>query len=71
MLNILRSRCIAHSNILASSVCLQTRWSSSVEHTLQVRKDIENQRELSKQGGGPKRIASQHKKVLVYAGKAQ
>ena len=68
MLNVIRSRCIAHSNILASSVSLQSRWSSSVEHTLQVRKDIERQRELSRQGGGPKRIASQHKKVSVSTG---
>ncbi|KAI9562996.1 hypothetical protein GHT06_010452 [Daphnia sinensis] len=64
MLNILRSRCIAHSNFLAP---LQSRWSSSIEHTLQVRKDIESKRELSRQGGGPKRIASQHKKGKLTA----
>lgn len=63
MLNILRSRCIAHSSFLAP---LQSRWSSSIEHTLQVRKDIESKRELSRQGGGPKRIASQHKKVCLH-----
>ena len=63
MLNILRSRCISQSNFLASRVQKQLRWSSSIEHTLQVRKDIDHQRELSRQGGGPKRIDSQHKKV--------
>lgn len=65
MLNLLRSRCIAQSNYLASIVPFQSRWSSTVEHTLQVRKDIERQRELSRQGGGPKRIAGQHKKVCL------
>ncbi|EFX68668.1 hypothetical protein DAPPUDRAFT_301272 [Daphnia pulex] len=67
MLNILRSRCISQSHFLASRVQKQLRLSSSIEHTLRVRKDIDHQRELSRQGGGPKRIDSQHKKGKLTA----
>ena len=62
--NILRSRCIAQSNSLVPLISSQLRWSSSAEHTLQVRKDIKKQREASRLGGGAKRIDSQHHKVL-------
>jgi hypothetical protein len=65
MLNIQRFRCITRSSFLASRFPKQLRWSSSIEHTLQVRKDIDHQRELSRLGGGPKRIDSQHKKVSL------
>ena len=66
MLNVLRSRCLAPSKFISSVGSFQSRWSTSLEqyeHTIQVRKDIEHQRDLSRQGGGLKRIASQHKKV--------
>ena len=62
-MNVLRFRCITQKHFLTSCVKKQLRLSSSIEHTLQVRKDIDHQRELSRQGGGPKRIDSQHKKV--------
>ena len=61
--NILRSRCIVQSNSLAPLITSQLRWTSSAEHTLQVRKDIQKQRAASQLGGGAKRIASQHEKV--------
>lgn len=63
MLTALRSRCLAQSKAFAAFQ-LQSRWNQTYEHTLQVRKDIEHQRERSKQGGGLKRIEAQHKKVV-------
>jgi len=68
ILSLLRSRCALQTNALAPFLSTQQRWSTnSAELTLQVRKDIEVQRERSKQGGGPKRIASQHKKGKLTA----
>jgi len=42
------------------------RWvaAGSSEHTLHVRQQIQETRKKTLQGGGPKRIEAQHKKVL-------
>ena len=40
------------------------RWASSVEHTPQVKRDIQERHETAKLGGGLKRIAGQNKKVI-------
>lgn len=67
MLSLVRARCVFQNNAILPLLSAQQRWATnSAELTLQVRKDIEAQRERSKQGGGAKRIASQHKKVTYH-----
>ena len=61
IINALRPRSFRNVNVVTPIIC--SRWASSAEHTLQVKQDICLRREASKQGGGAKRIAGQHKKV--------
>ncbi len=61
--NLLRSRCLGSTNSLTPLISTSYRWVSSIQHTIQVKKDIEIQRDASRLGGGAKRIEGQHKKV--------
>ena len=68
------ARCFTHKNLLqfTSNVLIkQSRCcavvAGSTQHTLSVRKRIEKTREAALQGGGKKRIAKQHEKVIAMS----